>query len=126
MAEGFAKNLNVDQKYQIHSAGVEAHGLNPLAVEVMKELGIDISNQHSRKIKDEDLFHYDLVITLCGDARDRCPLLTSNTKNIHWDLQDPAKAKGSDKEIISTYRKVRDQILLNVKSRYLKLKLGDI
>ena len=116
MAEGFAKNLNIDGKYQIHSAGVEAHGLNPLAVEVMKELGIDISNQHSRKIKDEDLFHYDLVITLCGDARDGCPLLTSNTKNIHWDLQDPAKAKGSDEEIISTYRKVRDQILLNVKS----------
>ena len=116
MAEGFAKNLNIDGKYQIHSAGVEAHGLNPLAVEVMKELGIDISNQHSRKIKDEDLFHYDLVITLCGDARDRCPLLTSNTKNIHWDLQDPANAKGSDEEIISTYRKVRDQILLNVKS----------
>ena len=115
MAEGLAKNLGLEKRFQIHSAGVEAHGLNPKAVQVMKEINIDISNQESTAITNNELFQYDIIITLCGDARDRCPL-PSNNKNIHWGLEDPAKAIGSEEEVINIYRKVRDQISNNIKS----------
>ena len=113
MAEGFAKTT-LSSKYQIYSAGVEAHGLNPNAVIVMQEKGIDITTQESTKISNEQLSQYDLIVTLCGDARDRCPNLTDNQKNIHWDLEDPANAKGSEDEIMSVYRRVRDQISINM------------
>ena len=113
MAEGFAKTT-LSSKYQIYSAGVEAHGLNPNAVIVMQEKGIDITTQESTKISNEQLSQYDLIVTLCGDARDRCPILTDNQKNIHWDLEDPANAKGSEDKIMSVYRRVRDQISINM------------
>ena len=116
MAEGFSYQLKLNNKFIIYSAGVEAHGLNPRAVEAMDELKIDISHQKSEVVRDDELFQYDFIITLCGDARDRCPILSSSNNNIHWDLEDPANAKGNDQEIMDTYRKVRDQILDNIKS----------
>jgi arsenate reductase len=116
MAEGFAYQLKLNNKFKIYSAGVEAHGLNPRAVEAMDELGIDISHQKSEVVRDDELFQYDFIITLCGDAQDRCPILSSNNNNIHWDLEDPANAKGNDQEIMDIYRKIRDQILDNIKS----------
>ena len=115
MAEGFAKSL-LNEKYTIFSAGVEAHGLNPKAVEVMNEKGIDISKQESSKITNDQLSNYNLIVTLCGDARDRCPILADIQKNIHWDLEDPAKAKGTDDEVMEVYRKVRDQIAINIRT----------
>ena len=114
MAEGLANHFNLNQKFRIYSAGVEAHGLNPRAVEVMNEIGVDISDQQSNSILNDELSQYDLIITLCGDARDRCPILSDNN-NIHWDLEDPANAEGNEEEIMSTYRKVRDQISNNIK-----------
>ena len=115
IAEGFANHFNLNQKFTIHSAGIEAHGLNSRAVEAMNEIGINISHQQSNCIKNDELLQYDLIITLCGDARDRCPILSDNN-NIHWDLEDPANAEGNEEEIMSTYRKVRDQISNNIKS----------
>ena len=110
MAEGFAQ-MKLSNRYSIYSAGVEAHGLNPKSVKVMSEVGIDISSQNSKSITDDEIFQYDLVVTLCGDAMDRCPLLLSNgEKHIHWDLRDPARAKGTDEEVLDVYRFVRDQI----------------
>jgi len=113
MAEGFAK-IQLDKKYKIYSAGVEAHGLNPNAISAMKEVGIDITTQESTKISSDELSEYDFIVTLCGDARDRCPILIDNQKNIHWDLEDPANAKGSEDEIMSIYRNVRDKISINM------------
>tara|TARA_Y100001970_G_C14237259_1_gene862593 strand:- start:941 stop:1294 length:354 start_codon:yes stop_codon:yes gene_type:complete len=115
MAEGFAKSL-LNEKYTIFSAGVEAHGLNPKAVEVMNEKGIDISKQESSKITNDQLSNYNFIVTLCGDARDRCPILADIQKNIHWDLEDPAKSKGTDDEVMEVYRKVRDQIAINIRT----------
>ena len=116
MAEGLANHFNLNQKFRIYSAGVEAHGLNPRAVEVMNEIGVDISHQQSNSISDNELSQHDLIITLCGDARDRCPILSNNNNSIHWNLEDPANAEGNEEEIMSTYRKVRDQISNNIKS----------
>ena len=115
MAEGFA-NIKLNKKFKISSAGVEAHGLNPRAVRAMDEIGINISHQQSNSILEDEISQYDLIITLCGDARDRCPFLLRYNNNIHWDLQDPANATGSEQEISDVYRKVRDQISNHIDS----------
>ncbi len=115
MAEGFA-HIKLNKKFKIYSAGVEAHGLNLNAVSVMKEVGVDISNQKSKSISEDELSNYNLIITLCGDARDRCPVLIGDQRNIHWGLEDPANATGTEKEIMDVYRKVRDQISINIDS----------
>ncbi|WP_429971918.1 arsenate reductase (thioredoxin) (plasmid) [Fructilactobacillus sp. Tb1] len=109
MAEGFAKKI-LGSGCRVASAGVEVHGLNPLAVKVMAEKGIDISQQKSKLIDPEYLCHSDLVITLCGDARDRCPVTPPTVKKIHWPLSDPALATGSEQNKMVAFRKVRDQI----------------
>ena len=113
MAEGFAK-IKLNQKFKIFSAGIEAHGINSNAVIVMKEMGINISSQQSKNIVEDEFFQYDLIVTLCGDARDRCPVLSNKNNHIHWRLEDPANASGSDEDIIGIYRKVRDQINKNI------------
>ena len=115
MAEGFA-HIKLNEKFKIYSAGVEAHGLNSNAVSVMKEVGVDISNQKSQCISEEELSEYNLIVTLCGDARDRCPVLLGDQRNIHWGLEDPANATGTEKEIMGVYRKIRDQISINIDS----------
>ena len=115
MAEGFS-HIKLNEKFKIYSAGVEAHGLNSNAVSVMKEVGVDISNQKSKSISEDELSNYNLIITLCGDARDRCPVLIGDQRNIHWGLEDPANATGTEKEIMGVYRKVRDQISINIDS----------
>ena len=115
MAEGFA-NIKLNKKFKISSAGVETHGLNPRAVKAMDEIGVDISCQRSNRILEDELPQYDFIITLCGDARDKCPILSEGSNNIHWDLQDPANATGSEQEIMDVYRKVRDQIFNHIDS----------
>ena len=115
MAEGLA-NIKLNDKFQIYSAGIEAHGLNQRAVEAMDEIGIDISHQKSKSISNDELSRYDLIITLCSDARGRCPILSNKNNNIHWGLEDPANAKGTEIERMNVYRKVRDQISNNTNS----------
>ena len=106
IAEGFGyKYLS---NYNISSAGTEAHGINLNAIKTMDKIGIDISSQVSKKINLNNLNNYDLIITLCGDAKDKCPVVDINKIHIHWGLEDPAKYKGNDK--IDFFRKVRDQI----------------
>lgn len=109
MAEGFAKEL-LDSSWEVKSAGIETHGLNPLAVEVMSEVGIDISHNHSKLIDINYLNQCDLVVTLCGDARDRCPMTPPTVKKLHWPLQDPAQATGTKEQKLIVFREVRDQI----------------
>ncbi|WP_412989873.1 arsenate reductase (thioredoxin) [Pediococcus siamensis] len=109
MAEGFAHSLFNDH-WRIASAGLEAHGLNPLAVRVMAEKDIDISANHSKLIDPHYLQTSDFVVTLCGDARDRCPITPPSVKKVHWPLNDPAQAVGSPEEILAVFRQVRDEI----------------
>jgi arsenate reductase len=109
MAEGFARQY-LGQQWRIASAGIETHGLNPRAVQVMAEKGIDISQYHSKLIDIDYLNSSDLVVTLCGDARDRCPVTPSTVKKQHWPLPDPAQAQGSEAEILTVFRQVRDEI----------------
>ena len=109
MAEGYGKGLLKDQ-YECRSAGVEKHGLNPYAVEAMAEDGIDISQQKSKLI-DLDYFNSaDLILTLCGDASDRCPVIPPQAQSVHWPLPDPAQAKGTPEQKMVVFRQVRDEI----------------
>lgn len=109
MAEGFAKAFFGDT-WEVYSAGIEPVGINPRAIEVMREVGIDISNQTSDPIDPELLRQMDLVVTLCGDAEERCPLTPPRVKRIHWPLADPARARGTEEEIMAKFREVRDEI----------------
>lgn len=109
MAEGWTKKY-LGKEWNVYSAGIEAHGLNPNAVKAMKEVGIDISNQASEIIDAEILNHADLVVTLCGDARDKCPVTPPHVKREHWGFDDPAKAEGTDEEKWAVFQRVRDEI----------------
>lgn len=109
MAEGWAKKWLADE-WNVYSAGIEAHGLNPNAVKAMNEVQIDISNQTSDIIDPELLNHADLVVTLCGDAADKCPVTPPKVKREHWGFDDPAKAAGSDEEKWAVFQRVRDEI----------------
>lgn len=109
MAEGFGKK-HLSDDYNVYSAGIEAHGLNPNAVKAMKETGIDITNQTSDMIDKEILNNADLVVTLCGDANDKCPTTPPNVKREHWGFDDPAKAEGSEEEKWAFFQRVRDEI----------------
>jgi arsenate reductase len=109
MAEGFARHSGGEQ-IEAHSAGVEPSRLNPVAVAVMQEKGIDISG-HRSKAFDWDLARQmDVVVTVCGHANETCPVLPPEVKRLHWPLEDPAAAKGTDAEIMATFRLVRDQV----------------
>lgn len=109
MAEGWAKRYLGDS-WEVKSAGIEAHGLNPNAVKAMQEVGIDISDQKSEIIDTEVLNHADMVVTLCGDAEDRCPMTPPHVKREHWGFDDPAKAEGKDEEKWAVFQRVRDEI----------------
>lgn len=110
MADGWLKALGND-RYEVKSAGLEAHGLNPRAVQVMKEAGVDISGHTSDVIDPEILNRADYVITLCGHADEHCPVISNkNVVKWHWGFDDPAKATGTEEEIMSQFRAVRDAI----------------
>lgn len=110
IAEGYGHKFLDSTDFEVRSAGIEAHGLNPRAVKVMAEDGIDITSQHSDLI-DTDYFNQaDLIITLCGDARDKCPTIPQGVTHEHWGLEDPAKATGTEEEILAVFRETRDII----------------
>ncbi|MFC4410121.1 arsenate reductase (thioredoxin) [Chungangia koreensis] len=109
MAEGWAKQLLGDD-WKVLSAGIEAHGLNPKAVKAMQEIGIDIADQTSDIIDREVLNNADFVVTLCGDAADKCPTTPPHVMRDHWGFDDPAKAEGSEEEKWSVFQRVRDEI----------------
>lgn len=109
MAEGFTRKM-FPKNMEIFSAGLEPKGVHPMAVKVMQEVGIDISRQRSKNISEVPIDKIDLVVTLCGDAAERCPVFPGKVKRIHWEIEDPAKTRGSDKEIAIAFRKARDKI----------------
>lgn len=109
MAEGWAKKY-LGNEWEVRSAGIEAHGLNPNAVKAMKEIDIDISNQQSEIIDNNFLNQATLAVTLCGDAADKCPVTPPQVKREHWGFDDPAKAQGTDDEKWKVFQRVRDEI----------------
>jgi len=109
MAEAWLRYFAGD-KGDMFSAGVESHGLNPTAVAVMKEIGIDISNHTSKTIEDLGPKEFDIVITVCDNARERCPYFPARVLQLHQDFPDPAKATGTEEEVLAVFRSVRDQI----------------
>lgn len=109
MAEGWLKALGGD-RFEVFSAGIEAHGLNPRAVAVMHEAGVDISGQRSEVLDPKLLDSIDLLITVCGHADEHCPVVPASCEKQHWPFDDPAKATGTEDEIMAEFRRVRDQI----------------
>ncbi|CDQ38077.1 MULTISPECIES: arsenate reductase (thioredoxin) [Virgibacillus] len=109
MAEGWAK-FYLSDDWEVKSAGIEAHGLNPNAVKAMQEVDIDISEQTSDIINRDILNNATLAVTLCGDAKDKCPMTPPHVKREHWGFDDPAKAEGTEEEKWAVFQRVRDEI----------------
>jgi arsenate reductase len=111
MAEGWARALAPDG-YHVYSAGVEAHGLNPLAVEVMNEAGIDVSTHSSQTVDELSGIPWDIVVTVCDSARERCPYLPGTHRLIHHSFDDPPRLAAGlpHEDALVIYRRVRDEI----------------
>jgi arsenate reductase len=112
MAEGFARHLKGDV-IEAFSAGIEAQGLNPYAVKVMQEAGVDISMQKSKTVSKLGNIEFDYVITVCGHADETCPFFPARTKVIHRGFDDPpklARDTGSEEEVLAIHRRIRDEI----------------
>lgn len=109
MAEGWARHFG-GEAFAVESAGLEAHGKNPRAIQVMAEAGVDISHQESTRLTPEMLERADYVVTVCGHADEHCPALPPATRKEHWPLSDPAKATGSEEAILEVFRATRDDI----------------
>jgi arsenate reductase (thioredoxin) len=109
LAEGYLRYFAGD-KAEVFSAGIETHGVNPKAIAVMKEDGIDISTHTSNNISEYRDIDFDLVITVCDNAKERCPVFPSSAKQIHHNFPDPAKATGTDEEIMQSFRDVREEV----------------
>lgn len=112
MAEGLCREFKGDV-IDAHSAGIETHGLNPNAVKVMQEIGIDITGHHSKTLDDFDNKEFDYVITVCGHADETCPVFPGKTQVVHKGFDDPpklAKDAANEEEALGHYRRVRDEI----------------
>ena len=109
IVEGYLRKFAGD-KAEIYSAGIETHGVNPKAIETMKEDGIDISHQTSNNVSEYSNIDFDFIITVCDNAKEQCPVFPSSAKKFHQNFIDPAKAIGTQEEIKEQFRKVRDEI----------------
>jgi len=117
MAEGWARKLKTDS-IEPYSAGIEIHGLNPIAVKVMAEVGVDISNNRSKHLDEFKGVNFDFVITVCDHAHEHCPIFPGKTRVVHFGFDDPprlAKQATTEHEVLDIYRKVRDEIKTFVK-----------
>lgn len=109
MAEGLLRHLAGD-RFEVESAGTEATHVRPLAIEAMREIGIDISGHRSKTIADLGDRQFDLAITVCDSANEACPVFPGSTRRLHWSFDDPSGATGSDAERLAVFRRVRDEI----------------
>ncbi len=114
MAEGFLRALG-GGGFEAHSAGVKPSVLNPLAIEVMREAGVDISGQRSKHAAEYQDAQFAYVITVCDNAKQQCPLFPGAHIRQHWPLEDPADAAGTHEQRLAVFRKVRDQIETRVR-----------
>ena len=107
LAEGYLRYFAGD-KAKIYSAGIETHGVNPKAIQVMAEDGLDISRHTSNNVNEYLNIPFDAVITVCDNANEACPYFPGNVKRFHHNFPDPAKATGTPEEVLDEFRKVRD------------------
>jgi two-component system phosphate regulon sensor histidine kinase PhoR len=117
MAEAFARALTSNEA-KVYSAGMEPKAIHPLAIKIMREVGIDIANQTSKGIEKISLEKIDLVVTLCGEAAETCPSLPKKAEHLHWPLPDPALAQGNEEEVLRVFREVRDEIRFRVEKLF--------
>jgi arsenate reductase len=118
MAEAFLKQVGSDY-FEVFSAGLEPQSVNPLTIQVLKEIGIDWSNARAKPLVEflgKDHFGY--LITVCSRAEERCPIFPGMGQRLHWPFDDPAAVEGSEEEKLAAFRDVRDQIELKVHSWY--------
>lgn len=109
MAEGYLRHLAGD-RFDVESAGIDPKGVNPLAIAAMREVGIDISGHRSKTAGSLLTRSFRYVVTVCDNANDRCPIFPGAVTRLHWPLEDPAAATGSDAERLAVFRRVRDEI----------------
>lgn len=109
IAEGYLRHFARD-KVEVFSAGVKTHGVNPRAIQTMLEDGIDISQHTSNNVDEYQTISFDFVLTVCDNAKERCPYFPSQAKTFHYNFPDPAKAKGTEQEITHEFRLVRELI----------------
>lgn len=109
MAEGYLRKF-AGPKAHIYSAGIETHGVNPKAVETMLEDGVDISKHTSNHIEEYMHIPFDMILTVCDNAKENCPYFPGNAKRVHCNFPDPAKATGSNEEIKESFRNTRNLI----------------
>ena len=109
MAEGYLRHLAGD-RFDVKSAGLEPSVVNPKAIQVMKEDGIDISGHTSKDVQQFVGQDFDYIVTVCDNAKERCPYFPGTAQRIHWSFKDPAEATGTEKEVIRVFREVRDKI----------------
>ena len=109
LAEGYLRHFHGDVA-TVYSAGIETHGVNPRAIAVMKEDGIDISSHRSNHVDEYVHINFDLVLTVCDHASEQCPIFPGAVKRVHHNFPDPAKAKGTEEEVMNEFRSVRDEI----------------
>jgi arsenate reductase len=109
LAEGYLRHF-AGEKANIYSAGIETHGVNPMAVRVMAEDHIDISHHTSNNVNEYAAVEFDYLITVCDHANEVCPYFPGNVDRFHYNFPDPAKATGSEREVMDEFRRVRDLI----------------
>lgn len=109
IAEGYLRHF-ANGNAEVYSAGIETHGVNPKAIAVMQEDGIDISGHTSNNVDEYSDIAFDYVITVCDNAKENCPYFPSNAERFHYNFPDPAKAQGTPEEIMNEFRKVRGMI----------------
>jgi arsenate reductase len=109
MAEGLLRH-DAGKVYEVFSAGTKPTRVRPEAISVMREVGIDISGHRSKSVDEFAGQEFDYVITVCDNAKESCPVLPVKTKRIHWSIEDPAAAQGSEEEILTAFRRVRDEL----------------
>ena len=109
IAEGYLKHF-VGNNAEVYSAGIETHGVNPTAIAIMQEDGIDISNHTSNNIDEYSNMKFDYVITVCDNAKENCPYFPSQAQRFHYNFPDPAKAEGTLEEVMGEFRVVRGMI----------------
>jgi arsenate reductase len=109
LAEGYLRHFAGDRA-EVYSAGVETHGVNPRAIATMKADGIDISGHTSNHVDEYQTIDFDYIITVCDHAKERCPYFPSKAQRFHHNFPDPAKATGTEAEIMAEFERVREQI----------------
>ena len=120
MAEGLLRHY-AGNEYEVFSAGTHPSGLNPLAIEVMREIGIDISRQTSKNVTDFLGLSIPCVVTVCDRAKESCPIFPGTSQVISWSFDDPAAATGTRNEKLAVFRRVRDEIAGHISKQFVKL-----